>query len=828
MLAINDNLPIHEDKTKGVYVKGLSEIYVSSVDEVYDVMRQGTASRSVASTNMNQESSRSHSIFALAITQKNMETGSSKSGQLFLVDLAGSEKVGKTGATGQLLEEAKKINKSLSALGNVINALTDGKSTHIPYRDSKLTRILQESLGGNSRTTLIVNCSPSSYNVQETLSTLKFGTRAKNIKNRPKINAELSASELKSQLQKAQSQISLMAEYVAALERETQSWRSGEHVSEEMWATKSSADAAKKSYSAPTTPRPRSQISPPARPNSDDSSEDFLQWENELQDRLTDRETAIRALERMIKESNAENVALTQREAELIEANEKFEDDILKLKQDLGKLQYESKEAQITMDSLKELNAETTADLDITRKQLYELSLQNQEKTERAERRDRRKKEKIRKMANGFEFFSYRDASVADDDLDSSKDLSLSDNKKDWIGEALAALDNDQDIKSGQKSSLKMYLLESREFIYRAEQVLDARIEEIEDQISRREDIEAKLKTLEELTKQFVDDDAVSAARLEEYITSKQIILENMLLDAKRDLGMSISDNRRLRKIIANEERRLSATDRSSSVSSNSEFLAISVSSSSTGVSITPSTSIQTPSATPASPSSSVPSSPTKSAAKFHSMKQQLEDFEMVKRSLMRDLQNRCERVVELEIQLDEMQDINKSMTKNSTASKGQLKRMAFLERNLDQLTQVQRALVDQNAQLKREVAMNERKLRLRNEKVLALEQSLHATQERLANETETFDRKMSQLIERYDDAKMFRRQAEGLGGSSPTSGNANQRIVKPLRGGGLGSSPLTAYLRGGNTPESGRLDSSPIALSSPSVSKRSSWFSRN
>ncbi len=174
----NDNLPVHEEKNRGVYVKGLLEIYVSSVAEVYEVMRRGGNARAVAATNMNQESSRSHSIFVITVTQKNVETGSAKSGQLFLVDLAGSEKVGKTGASGQTLEEAKKINKSLSALGMVINALTDGKSSHVPYRDSKLTRILQESLGGNSRTTLIINCSPSSYNDAETLSTLRFGSES--------------------------------------------------------------------------------------------------------------------------------------------------------------------------------------------------------------------------------------------------------------------------------------------------------------------------------------------------------------------------------------------------------------------------------------------------------------------------------------------------------------------------------------------------------------------------------------------------------------------------------------------------------------------------
>jgi len=103
------------------------EVYVGSVDEVYEVMRRGQSSRAVAFTNMNAESSRSHSIFVIQISQKNTVDGNSKTGKLYLVDLAGSEKVGKTGATGQTLEEAKKINKSLSALGMVINSLTDGK-----------------------------------------------------------------------------------------------------------------------------------------------------------------------------------------------------------------------------------------------------------------------------------------------------------------------------------------------------------------------------------------------------------------------------------------------------------------------------------------------------------------------------------------------------------------------------------------------------------------------------------------------------------------------------------------------------------------------------
>lgn len=123
----SDNLPIHEDKVRGVYVKDLLEAFVSSADEVFEIMQQGLKARVVSSTSMNDESSRSHALFNVTVSQKNLDSGIIKNGKLALVDLAGSEKVAKTGATGQTLEEAKKINKSLSALGNVINSLTDGK-----------------------------------------------------------------------------------------------------------------------------------------------------------------------------------------------------------------------------------------------------------------------------------------------------------------------------------------------------------------------------------------------------------------------------------------------------------------------------------------------------------------------------------------------------------------------------------------------------------------------------------------------------------------------------------------------------------------------------
>ncbi|OMJ65627.1 hypothetical protein SteCoe_37881 [Stentor coeruleus] len=198
-----NNLKISEDKARGIYIVDLTEEYVSNEDEVYGLMKMGQKNREVGFTNMNEGSSRSHAIFSLTVSQTNTRDLSAKSGKLYLVDLAGSEKVGKTGAEGKRLDEAKNINKSLSTLGLVIFSLTDGKSTHVPYRDSKLTRVLQDSLGGNSKTMLIITCSPASYNEAETVSTLRFGIRAKAVKNKPKVNKEYSVAELKLLLSQA-------------------------------------------------------------------------------------------------------------------------------------------------------------------------------------------------------------------------------------------------------------------------------------------------------------------------------------------------------------------------------------------------------------------------------------------------------------------------------------------------------------------------------------------------------------------------------------------------------------------------------------------------
>uniref|UniRef100_U5EUZ6 Kinesin-like protein n=1 Tax=Corethrella appendiculata TaxID=1370023 RepID=U5EUZ6_9DIPT len=190
---MNKSLEVKERSDIGVFVKDLSGYVVHNADDLDKIMKLGNKNRVVGATKMNLESSRSHAIFSITIESSETDVSGEqhvKMGKLQLVDLAGSERQSKTQSTGLRLKEATKINLSLSVLGNVISALVDGKSTHIPYRNSKLTRLLQDSLGGNSKTVMCASISPSDYNYIETISTLRYACRAKNIQNRAKINEE--------------------------------------------------------------------------------------------------------------------------------------------------------------------------------------------------------------------------------------------------------------------------------------------------------------------------------------------------------------------------------------------------------------------------------------------------------------------------------------------------------------------------------------------------------------------------------------------------------------------------------------------------------------
>ncbi|KAL2927570.1 Kinesin-like protein KIN-12D [Bienertia sinuspersici] len=217
------NLLLREDVKNGVYVENLSEFEVHTVEDVLRLLIQGASNRKVAATNMNRESSRSHSVFTCIIESKweRDSTTNLRYARLNLVDLAGSERQKSSGAEGERLKEAANINKSLSTLGHVIMLLVDiahGKPRHIPYRDSRLTFLLQDSLGGNSKTMIIANISPSICCAAETLNTLKFAQRAKLIQNNAVVNEDSSGD-----VAMLQHQILLLKEELSALKRQNPS-----------------------------------------------------------------------------------------------------------------------------------------------------------------------------------------------------------------------------------------------------------------------------------------------------------------------------------------------------------------------------------------------------------------------------------------------------------------------------------------------------------------------------------------------------------------------------------------------------------------------------
>eukprot|EP00042_Codosiga_hollandica_P052134 m.656332 g.656332 ORF g.656332 m.656332 type:complete len:728 (-) comp58428_c0_seq1:94-2277(-) len=353
----NTNLQIHENKERGIYVRHATELFVQNAEAVMEVFRSGAERRAVAATNMNDYSSRSHSVFLLEIAQKDTVHGGSKSGKLHLVDLAGSEKVSRTGAEGEVLDEAKNINKSLSALGLVIMNLTDTTpQSHIPYRDSKLTRILQESLGGNARTTVVINASPSILNEAESLSSLRFGQRAKKMRNDAHVNVQFSPDEVKLQLEAVKKELQKANQKLAAAEQELLIWRAGGSVSEDQRAVlQRDADAL-----APIDPVPLTQSPPDAW---EAEKEEWMRRETELLDMLDDKDLALQSLEKDVVALENEKISLTPLQVEVAGYQQKirdFENSILELSEEnsayehaIEMLDVNNKDLQREIDSLR-------------------------------------------------------------------------------------------------------------------------------------------------------------------------------------------------------------------------------------------------------------------------------------------------------------------------------------------------------------------------------------------------------------------------------------------------------------------------------------------
>ncbi|EIE85769.1 kinesin heavy chain [Rhizopus delemar RA 99-880] len=714
-----DNLPIHEDKTHGVYVKGLLEVYVGSQDDVYEVMRNGSANRVVSATNMNAESSRSHSIVVVTITQKNIDTGAAKSGKLYLVDLAGSE-----------------------------------KSSHIPYRDSKLTRILQESLGGNSRTTLIINCSPSSYNEAETLSTLRFGMRAKTIKNKAKVNADLSPTELKALLKKVKTETITFKTYIAALEGEVGIWRSGQVVPEDKWVTMDKVTRGDFNALPPASgfksPLPSDDFSRPVTPAivlEKDERDEFLRRENELMDQITEKETELANREKFLESLKEEMNYYKEQEKATAEENQTMTSELSQLRLLLQKVSFESKENAITVDSLREANQELISELEELKKSLVEIK--NAQNKASQSNKEKKKAEKVAEIMSGF---------------DVSNEIS---EKERQIRDAIIRLELDgNDLTVDELVSLKRDLFDSRVLVEQHTKIIDNLIQEKQAIEQKKLEFEAKFANLEREYEEFLDRTIAE----EEFQIQKSIDVDETLgtlkaklehqFVAKKEIQQREIDRLRLElEHITSEHSKLSMTINELKAANNQ---------------------LQTLLSEQAQQRPTDISKKEKDLERMRKvMAQQLAEFEMTKKALMRDLQLRCEKVVELELSLDETREQYNNVLKASS-NKRQQKNMAFLVRDLEHLCNVQKQLVEQNDTLKKEVALADRKLIAKNERIQNLETLLGDAQEKLLHQNQKFEAQLQAVRERLGQARIQK-------SNQPALQLLNiSRIAKPLRGGGI------------------------------------------
>ncbi|CAO3617126.1 unnamed protein product [Cunninghamella blakesleeana] len=747
-----DNLPIHEDKVKGVYVKGVLEVYVSSTEEVYDVMRRGGSNRVVAYTNMNAESSRSHSLVMITITQKNVDTGAAKSGKLYLVDLAGSEKVGKTGASGQTLEEAKKINKSLTALGMVINALTDGKSNHIPYRDSKLTRILQESLGGNSRTTLIINCSPSSYNEFETISTLRFGVRAKTIKNKAKVNADLSPDQLKALLKKIKGETVTYQNYIAALEGEISIWRSGKEVPESQWATLEKAGSGKAlpppTPSSPTPPTPSSAAvtnkslvlddnSRPTTPMNldNDERERFIKNENELLEQISEKESELSQREKVMTQLQTELTQIKDQEKSLNSEHQKVVSELNEIKIQLEKVMYENKEGNITADGLKDMNQELTRELEQIKQQYAALQQEKQ------------------KLNNGL--------SSTLSSIDYINTTEMINEKEKQIKEIIQqTMERATNISPTERVALEQQLMDAKAFVDQYQAMIRNLAGERTILVNKQLELEAIYNTL----KSEKDNKATSDE------PSSPSSTEGNDEDAKYKMGLEQKRNHQL-ETHKNELDQLKQQIQWKDEQEGKLAMAIA------GLKMANEQLEEYLSSQPRQGVTTPPTAEKDMELMQKTMTKQLTDFDTMKRALMRDLQSRCERIVELEICLEETKEKYTSLLR-TTNNKAQQKKIVILERNLEQLTSVQKQLVEQNSHLKKEMSLADRKLTTREERITSLEGLLNDAQEQSKTQANRFEAQIQTLKDKLQQALNNGQQKSNM------AINGFNRIVKPLRGG--------------------------------------------
>merc|ERR1719422_879109 len=689
------NLAVHEDKNKSVYVKGATERFVSSPEEVLEVIEEGKSNRHVAVTNMNEHSSRSHSIFLINVKQENLENQKKLSGKLYLVDLAGSEKVGKTGAEGMILEEAKNINKSLSALGNVIAALADGNKSHIPYRDSKLTRILQESLGGNAKTTIVICCSPASFNEAETKSTLDFGKRAKTIKNVVGINEELTAEEWKKRYEKEKAKNGVYKSKIEKLEEELRKWRGGQTVSAEEQFNLAEI-GMDESVSAPKPmllDKPSavlnletSHISLEERNKIQEERERLYQMLDEKDDEIQEQSQLVEKLkeqmmeqEDLISATRRDYESLTKEMSKIQGENESAKEEVKEVLQALEELavNYDQKSQEAETKS-REYN--TVSD-ELSQQQSKLNSVQSELGNIKESQVNQKKRmtEMLRSLLT--------DLGEVGQVIAKNQDLKQPEQSEGKILVSRAATLEQQQSEATKKSEvLEKELGDCRLVIVQHEAKMKTLNETVRESDAKKRSLEEELDSLHEKVTQLKASEQMHAVASEEQL--KQTDVKEALEEQEK--------SRRLQELIALNERREQARQ---DLKGLEETVA-----------------------------------------------KELQTLHNLRKLFVQDLQSRVKKSAAGE------------ESEEAGGSLAQKQKISFLENNLDQLTKVHKQLVRDNADLRCELPKLEKRLRATMERVKALETALKEAKEGAMRDRKRYQYEVDRIKEAVRQKNLQRR----------------------------------------------------------------------
>lgn len=820
-------MQLKEERGRGVFIADVTEAYVSSPDEVFDMMRRGAANRVVSATRMNEESSRSHSIFMLTLSQKDLKTFEAKTGKLFLVDLAGSEKVKKTQASGQQLEEAKNINKSLSALGNVINALTDGKSTHVPYRDSKLTRLLQDSLGGNSRTTLIINASIATYNEFETISTLRFGNRAKNIKNNAKVNKELSVRELQALLDIAEKEIAKQRQYIAGLEDELKLIKNGGVIPVSSSASSSASSTSNSSASStvnfegvdidslPNVAKLRDEISDledKLRENEDEKNK--LQEEKDIiQDQYTEKfeelqkkTAALTALEQAYHELK-EKLAEIERENEFV-VNKLADFTFVK-----EKLEFEIREKAMTIQTLTATNESLNQELESLKTSLATLRLQM---VHGVKDRDPSASNSSTSSSSSASTTSVAAANAAmqaepiDDKVLKNWDKQKAENKiqeenyykslqeKIMKLEGISAQQQQQQqpqqqANSNVPSASPSSIAELESYKQRETELLK-KIADLEEKISQISMLNQMTQDLEEeeeekKKKQHEEVEEEEKARKEEELRKQESLsmteddsIEKQVEKLRAQLELSADSHK---KELASKDQEIQSlkedhkwqlSKMTASFQNQMSFMQ--------GVRTEKEQADKEKEEVVKKLERELEAARRETKTVRDDMMKQKKEFEQLRTALLKDLQNRIEKVIDLEMSLDEAREEYRQLAINNN-SKALKKKVIFLEKSNEQITKDFQQLYNQHSSTKLELQLAEKKLSIRNDRIANLEFLLEDSKEMAKAQAENFSNEKAKFMQEMEH---YRSEIAGL-----------QDTIMRIQSG----APIGGFYSGSNSPVS-------------------------